>query len=234
MAGACLLALAGAAPAATLRGTVLFKGTPPKAKVIKMGQDDYCVKYYRGKPTQRSEAITVNGNHSLRWVFVYIQKGAKKKFKAPSQAALLDQQGCLYTPRVLGMMAGQKLTVKNGDRTKHNFHLLGKNRYNRSAGPGKTISRKIKKAARLKLKKGKSRVMSKIKCDIHPWMVAYVGVMPNPFFSVTGKTGEFEIKGLPAGDYVLAAWHEKLGTLTQKVTVGAKDIELNFAFSGKK
>ena len=129
-------------------------------------------------------------------------------------------------------MAGQKLKVSNSDQTKHNFHLLGKNKYNRSAGPGKTISRKIKKAAKLKLRKGKSRVMARIKCDIHPWMVAYVAVMPHPFFSVTGQAGTFEIKDLPAGEYTLAAWHQKLGTRTAKVTVPADGaVTVNFEFS---
>lgn len=239
VAGACLMLWAGAtmpftAMAGTVKGKISFKGSAPKAKRIKMGQDDYCVKYYQGKTAPRSESTSVGGDGSLRWVFVYVQAGLDKKLKGGGvgRKTTLDQRGCMYGPRVFGMLAGQELVINNSDETKHNFHLLGKNKYNRSAGPGKSITRKVKKAAKLKLKKGKSKVMSKIKCDIHPWMVAYVGVLPHSFYSVTGKTGEFEIKDLPAGDYTLAAWHEKLGTQTMKISVpasGAKTV--NFEFS---
>lgn len=230
--GACLFVWVGAASAGTVKGKVMFKGGAPKAKRIKMGQDDYCVKYYQGKSAPRSEATSVGDDGSLRWVFVYVQAGIDKKFKAGGEKATLDQQGCMYSPRVFGMVAGQKLVVNNGDETKHNFHLRGKNKYNRSARPGKTITRKVKKAAKLKLKKGKSKVMSRIKCDIHPWMIAYVGILPHPYFSVTGKTGEFEIKDLPPGEYTLAAWHEKLGTQTMKITVPASGTKtVNFEFS---
>lgn len=208
--------------AATLKGNVRFSGKPPKVKTIRMKKDPVCVEFYQGKKPPRTESTVINENSTVRWAFVYIQEKVKNKGKKPAPPSL-DQQGCLYTPRVFGMMAGQKLKVTNSDSTKHNFHLLGKNKYNRSAGAGKTVTRKIKKAGSLKLKKGKSRVMAKIKCDIHPWMIAYVGVLPHSYFSVTGASGEFEIKGLPAGEYTLVAWHEKLGTLTQKITVGGDE-----------
>ena len=145
LAAACLLVWAGPVSAGAVKGKVMFKGSVPKAKRIKMGQDDYCVKFYQGKSAPKSEATAVNSDGSLKWVFVYVQKGAKKGSRAPAGKAVLDQRGCMYAPRVFGMTAGQKLTVNNGDETKHNFHLRGKNKYNRSAGPGKTITRKVKK-----------------------------------------------------------------------------------------
>ena len=224
-------ALFAASPsAATLKGKVRFDGKPPKAKPIRMEKDPACVASYQGKEAPRAQSTVINENGTVRWAFVYIQEKVKAKGKKPPSPAL-DQNGCVYTPRVFGMMAGQKLKVTNSDSTKHNFHLLGKNKYNRSAGPGKTVKRKIKKAGSRKLKKGKSRLMSKIKCDIHPWMIAYVGVLPHSYFAVTGQDGEFEIAGLPAGEYTLVAWHEKLGTLTQKVSVGgdeAKSTDFTF------
>ena len=61
--------------------------------------------------------------------------------------------------------------------------------------------------------------MFRIKCDVHPWMVGYVGVMKHPFFAVTGKDGQFTLKGLPAGTYTVEAWHEKLGTQDPQVTL---------------
>jgi plastocyanin len=228
-------AFSGLTSAATVKGKVLFQGTAPKGKIIQMDQDEYCLEYYKGQDPPRFASIVVNENSTLQSVFVYIGKGVKNKIKS-KQTVTLDQKGCAYAPRVFGMVAGETLIVKNGDKTKHNFHLLGKNKYNRSANAGKTIKRTIKKAGSLKLKKKKgklkSRVMSKIKCDVHPWMVAYVGVMKHPFFSVTGEDGSFEIADLPEGKYTLIAWHEKLGTQTQEFSVGKNDVKtIGFTYS---
>jgi hypothetical protein len=221
--------------AATIKGKVLFEGTAPKAKIIQMDQDKACLEFYKGQDPPRFKSLVVNENSTLQSVFVYIGKGVKGKFKSKN-IVTLDQKGCAYTPRVFGMLAGETLIVNNGDKTKHNFHLLGKNKYNRSANPGKSIKRKIKKAGSLKIKKKKgklkSKVMSKIKCDVHPWMVAYVGVMKHPFFRVTGGDGAFEIDDLPEGKYTLVAWHEKLGTQTQEFTVGKSDVKtVDFTYS---
>lgn len=230
-----LFTLSGIASAATIKGKIFFKGNAPKRKIIQMDQDASCLEFYKGQNPPRFASFVVNENDTLQSAFVYIGKGVKGKFKS-KQSVTLDQRGCAYIPRVFGMVAGEKLIVKNGDKTKHNFHLLGKNKYNRSANAGKTIERTIKKAGSLKLKKKKgklkSRVMSKIKCDVHPWMVAYVGVMKHPFFSVTGEDGSFEIADLPEGKYTLLVWHEKLGTQAQDISIGKGEVKsIDFTYS---
>ena len=81
----------------------------------------------------------------------------------------------------------------------------------------------------------KEELMFKIKCDVHPWMAAYVGVMTHPFYDVTAEDGKYTIDGLPAGTYEVEVWHEKLGTKTASVTVGADDTKtLDFSMSVPK
>ena len=64
-------------------------------------------------------------------------------------------------------------------------------------------------------------VMILVRCDVHPWMRAYIGVVPHPFFAVSDAGGEFDIGGVPTGTYTLEAWHETLGVQTLSVTVEA-------------
>jgi hypothetical protein len=76
--------------------------------------------------------------------------------------------------------------------------------------------------------------MIRVKCNIHPWMHAFIGVVGNPYFAVSGEDGSFELKNLPPGDYTLEAWHETLGTEEQKVTVPASGKSTaRFTFKGK-
>ena len=73
--------------------------------------------------------------------------------------------------------------------------------------------------------------MVKVKCDVHGWMSSYLGVVPHPFFAVTGDDGSFELKGLPPGEYTVEAWHEVYGTKTAEVTVADRDAqEITFTF----
>lgn len=221
---------------ATIKGKVFFEGIVPKKKTIQMDQDPKCLEYYQGQKPPLFSSLVVNENKTVQSVFVYIGNEVKGKFQTSKQPVVLDQKGCRYLPRVIGMMAGQELHVTNKDATKHNFHLLGKNKYNRSARSGKLIKRKIKKAGSFTLKKKngtlKSQLMSKIKCDFHPWMSAYLGVMPHPFYSITRQDGTFEIPNLPQGKYTLVAWHEKLGTQMQAFVVAQNEVKtLNFTFS---
>ena len=132
----------------------------------------------------------------------------------------------MYTPHMLGLVVGQKLRIKNSDPTNHNIHPLPKeNReWNQSMPPG---------SADLVQEFARPEIMIPVKCNVHPWMISYVGVQRHPFFAVTGADGSFEIKGLPPGDYVIEAWHEKFGTFQQNVTVGASETkQVDFSIQG--
>lgn len=219
--------LASQAFSGTVTGKINFKGAKPSVPAIKMNADKKCLKLHDGKEVS-SEQIVVNTNNTLRYVFVYVKSGLQgKKFSAPKNKITIDQKGCMYTPHVFGMMTNQPLEVVNDDPFMHNIHALPKN-----SSPF-NIGQPLKGMKNTKTF-DKQEVMVKIKCDVHNWMSAYIGVLDHPFFAVSDEKGNFTIKDLPAGDYELEAWHEKYGTQTMKVTVGTSDTKTaDFTFAGK-
>ncbi len=208
---------------AAITGKVVFQGGKPKLARIMMDQDPVCVQKHSG--AVYAEDGGMNSNGTLPNVFVYVKEGAEKyTFSTPTDPVVLDQNGCVYKPHVLGIQVGQDLHIISSDPTTHNIHPMPKNNreWNESQAPG---------AAPLEKKFARSEIMIPVKCNQHPWMRAYVGVTKNPFFSVTGSDGTFTIKGLPPGDYTVEAWTATYGTQEQKVTVGSKETKtLDFAF----
>jgi plastocyanin len=199
----------------TITGKVVFDGAKPVAKQIDMSAVPFCMKAHPGG--QKAEDVVVNDNGTLKNAFVWIKSGLPDKtWQVPTTAAMLDQNGCMYKPRVIGVMAGQNIDIKTSDGTNHNIHPQPtvNNDWNESQAPGSED--KIKTFPR-------QEVMIPVKCNIHPWMRAYIGVVNHPFFAVTGDDGTFTIKGLPPGTYTVQVWHEKYGTQDQTVTVGAKE-----------
>lgn len=205
---------AGAAEAAgEITGRAIFEGTKPALPPIDMTKDPVCAARHK-EPVYPDDGA-VNSNGTLPNVFVYVRSGAEKYSGAPpSETVILDQRGCVYQPHVLGIMVGQKLEVVSSDPTTHNIHPLPKQNqeWNQSQPPGappivKTFTH--------------PEIMIPVKCNQHPWMKAYIGVMTNPFFAVTGRDGRFAIRGLTPGDYTLGAWTATFGTQERKVTVGA-------------
>jgi len=139
----------------------------------------------------------------------------------------IDQSGCWFRPRVQGIQVGQTLKVINSDPVTHNIHPMAhlNREWNHSQGAGDPpISRKFLKP----------EIMIPIKCNIHSWMHAYLGVLDHPYFAVSGEDGTFEIRNVPPGDYVIEAWQEKLGTQDQKITVAPSGkVETSFSFKGE-
>ncbi len=212
---------------ATLKGVVKFKGEAPKPRLISMKADRQCDAMHGGKPVT-AEDVVVNQNGTLKWVFVYVKEGVKGKYSPPAEPVVLDQQGCLYHPHVFGIMVGQKLEVRNSDPLLHNVHSTPKK--NKPFNIGQPV-----KGMKSYYTFTVPEVMVPFKCDVHPWMSAYAGVLDHPFFSVTDDKGEFEIKNLPPGTYTIEAWHEKLGTQTQTITVKAGETKsIEFTFERKK
>jgi len=212
--------------AAAVKGKVTFKGEAPKAKRINMNADPNCVKLH--KEAVSTDYVIVNKNGTLKNVFVYVKDGVTgKNFPTPTTAAVFDQRGCQYTPHVFGMMVNQTLEILNSDPTLHNVHAMPTT--NKQFNAGMPI-----KDMKITRKFDKSEIMIPIKCDVHPWMKAYVGVLDHPFFGVSGDDGSFEIKDLPAGKYTVTAWHEKFGTQDMTVTAAeGKPAQIEFTFEGK-
>jgi hypothetical protein len=206
-----------------ITGKALFEGTPPKLAEIHMDQDPVCVAKH-AEPVHIEDG-EVNSNGTLPNVFVYVKAGAEKyNFPVPAQPVILDQHGCVYEPHVLGIMVGQELRVVSSDATTHNIHPMPKeNReWNQSQPPG---------APPLIKRFTHPEIMIPVKCNQHPWMRAYIGVVANPFYAVTGSEGAFTIKGLPPGEYVLGARTATFGAQEQRVVVRANEsTEADFTF----
>lgn len=204
-----------------INGTINYSNGDPDA-VIKMDADPVCAGLHT-EPVETETVVAEAGK--LANVFVYVKEGVTGSFPAPDESATLDQQGCRYSPHVSGIMTGQTLVIRNSDPTLHNVHALPTN--NEEFNQGQPFQN-----MELEKEFANAEVMVRFKCDVHPWMGAYIGVVDHPFFAVSGADGSFAIDGLSAGDYVLEAWHETLGTQSQSVTVGADgavDVAFEFA-----
>lgn len=222
------LALLSFGANAAVKGKVAFKGTAPKNPELKMNADPYCKAAH--KAPVLSETVVVNGNGTLKNVFVYVKDGLTQKYPAPAATVTVkfDQKGCQYLPHVFGIQVGQTLEILNSDATLHNVHAMPKTNAQFNVGMPK-------QGMVIKQKFAKAEIGAKIKCDVHPWMNAWANAVEHPFFAVSDDKGEFNIKDVPAGKYTVAAWHEKLGTKEGTLTVEAgKDAVLDFEFSEAK
>jgi plastocyanin len=203
-----------AATAGTLGGRVLFDGPAPQNPPIKMSADPVCIRANPNGATFETFAVHDGG---LDNVFVYVKDGLDNYyFDAPTDAVKLDQQGCKYSPHVFGIRVGQPLEIVNSDSTLHNVHAMPQANQEFNF-PQQIQGMKNQKTFTTR------EVMVPFKCDVHGWMGAYVGVLDHPYFAVTSGGGRFELKNLPAGTYTIEAWHERLGPMTQKVTIGEKE-----------
>jgi plastocyanin len=199
------------ASSATISGVVKFQGTAPKLQNIDMSQDPAC-----GSKPAFDESVAVS-NGDLANVFVYVKDGFHNgAFGRGGPAVVVEQRGCRYHPHVLGVVVGDLVKIVNADDTTHNIHPMpaANKQWNESQLP---------KAEPIVKTFSHPEIMIPIKCNQHPWMKMYLNVVSNPFFAVTDENGKFEIKGLPPGEYTLAAVHEKLGEQTMKISVGPKD-----------
>ena len=213
-----------AATAGDVKGAVSLEGMAPKNEPIKMNADPVCVKQNTTPQFQETYAVGSDGK-SLGNVFVYVKDGlGNYAYDPPTDMAKIDQQNCRYHPHVFGVRVGQEFEIVNSDPTLHNIHALPKG--NKEFNNGQPIQ-----GMRMKHKFTAKEIMVPFKCDVHGWMNAYVGVLDHPYFATTDKDGKFELKGLPPGTYTIEAWHEKLGTTTQSVTLGPKETkEISFTF----
>ncbi len=224
----CLTLLTGTAAfgQVSVKGKATFTGTAPKPKAISMDADSVCAGKHTAGPVFAANSI-VKADGSLKNVFVYVSKGLEgKTFPAPSAPVVLDQNGCEYSPHVFGILPGQQLKVVNSDATTHNVHALAEVNEEFNVGQRAGAPPIVKAFP-------KPEVTVPLVCNQHPWMRAVAHVVTNPYFAVSDADGAFELKGLPPGNYVITAIHEKYGTTTQNVTVtaGKPVAPLTFVFS---
>src|SRR5688500_11277367 len=205
----------GVALAATVTGTVVFDGKAPALRPLAMEAEPVCHKMHGGKPVPNEMLILGSGN-TMGAVMVWVSKGlpAGKTWPAPKTPVVLDQRGCQYVPHVAGIMVGQPYRTLNSDGILHNLHTLPKINPSLNRGQPATVN-----GASWSFPKPEP--MFQVKCAGHPWRHAATGVLTHPFSSSTATDGMFTISGLDAGSYETTAWHERLGTQTASITVGA-------------
>jgi len=216
-------AAAGPTGTATVAGTATYEGDVPKLKPVSMSADPTCASKHTGDVP--SDVLVLGPAKELANVFIYVKEGLPDATWAPPATPVtIDQNGCLYHPHVVGVVVGQKLDFLNSDGLLHNVHALPNvNQEFNIAMPAE------RKSAEHTFEQAEG--MFNVKCDVHPWMTAYVGVLKHPFFAVSGTDGKANIANLPAGTYTIEAWHEKLGSQTQQVTVtDGGTASVNFVF----
>jgi plastocyanin len=191
-------------------------------QMTKRQADPYCA-----KTPMKEEEVVVGAGGGLKNVIVRVTSGVSGHYEAPAASATVDQRQCMYRPRVQGIVLGQPVKIVNSDQTLHNIHGYkgASTLFNQAEVPGlPPMTKQFTDADQI----------VKLKCDVHPWMTAYVLVSSHPFFAVTGDDGSFKIAGLPPGSYTVEAWHERYGAKTAQLTVAAdKPAEANFQFDAK-
>lgn len=205
----------------SITGMAMFTGTAPADEQIDMSEEPVCADKHDG-PYSRPP-IVVSGDGHLANVFIYVKEGLTQDFPAPSEPVQLDQDGCVYTPHVVGVQADQTLELVNSDGILHNINARPQvNRgFNISQPTTMTSTRSF----------SQPEIMIPVQCDVHGWMEAYVGVVDHPYFAVSSEDGSFEIGNLPPGEYTIEAWHEELGVQTASVTVEPNGTaELDFTY----
>jgi plastocyanin len=224
---ACLAAVVPVSHAGDITGTITLKGTAPKEKDITPLKDDpNCGKMHAEMPT--THFYVVGGKGELADVIVSVQGVSGKSTGAAASGAVLDQKGCEYQPSILAVQTDQKIIVKTSDPVPHNVHAQptvdGNKEENKAQMPG---------GGDLTFAFAKPEEFLKFKCDIHPWMFAWVTVFDHPYFAVSAKDGTFKIANVPPGKYTVKAVHRKLGTATQEVEVKAEPVKVDFTLEAK-
>ncbi len=211
--------------ASSITGTVTFAGKAPTLRPLAMDADPACAKKHSGPVP--NEMLALGSGSTMGNIMVWVSKGlpSGKTWPVPKTPVVLDQKGCQYVPHVMGIMVGQAYRILNSDGILHNVHALPKI----NKGFNRPMPATLKEST---VTFDKAEAVFQIKCDVHPWMSAYVGAFTHPFFSVTSTDGKFTISGLDPGTYEITAWHERLGTQTASVTVGASGTKVqDFKFA---
>jgi plastocyanin len=215
------------ATAGTISGIVKLEGTPPRMRAINMRSVPSCDKMHTTPPTL--EEVVPGENGTLQNVVVYLQGDFRPySFPPATEPVKIDQQGCLYVPHVVAVTARTPVQVHNSDSVTHNSFAITKNNsaWNETQSVGGPPVERVFAVPEISLA---------LKCNVHPWMKAYVAVFDHPYFQVTGQDGSFSLKNVPPGTYTLTAWQERYGTIKQQVTLapqGEQNVTLSFQAGG--
>ena len=222
---ACVLLFASVGLAGSVTGKVTYDDKVPRLRPLDMNADPACAAKHSGPVA--NPMLTLGDGNGLANVFLHVKNAPVGNHPTPSEPVVIDQNGCVYVPRVAGAMVGQPVKFLNSDGILHNVHGLPK--VNREFNIGMPPTLKEKEQVF-----NKPEPVFPVKCDVHPWMQSYVAVMTHPYFAVSGADGTFSIDGLADGTYEVHAWHERLGTQTGSVTVSGGNGTVDFSFKVPK
>ena len=204
---------------------VVLSGSAPTRLKIQTSADPYCAKAHQAEPLL-SQTVEVGADGALIDSLVFVKDGVTGTYPTPQTPVTLDQKGCVYIPHVVGMMAGQPLLILNSDATLHNIHPMP------VINAGFNIGMPTQGMKQTRFFK-KVEPVFHVKCDVHPWMSAYIATFAHPFFGVSNSQGAVELNGLPAGTFQIQAWHEKYGVQVQTVSVLAGETkQITFTYKG--
>ncbi len=203
-------------------GTVSYRGTPPQRETLDRKTDPVCAQVV--KLSER--VVVVDGK--VRDVHVRIRAGSAGRHAPPQTPVSVNQLECMYTPRVVGLVEGQSLVVKNSDATYHNVRGTKDEHTKWNLGQPAHAPDLVREEL------GKAGETVTLRCDVHPWMRAYVAITDHPYFDVTADDGAFAIAEVPEGRYTLEAWHPELGLSSTEVVVKAgADSKIEFVYPSK-
>ena len=203
---------------ATIRGTVKVEGKLPKLPPLQV------TKYKEICKDVPNESLIVGPRQGLRYAVITLEGITKGKAVERETAHELDNVKCRFSPHVQAASVGQFVVLKNSDPIMHTAHAVFANeqpQFNVGLYPGR-VSRKPLIAAGL----------VKIRCEVHPWMAAYIVVTEHPYHAISDIYGEYELSDVPPGVYQLKVWHESLGTQERRIEVKpAATQQLDFTFT---
>jgi len=198
----------------TIHGVVRLVGDPPAGSTVRMSSAADCASQHPEDAVPVGDVLVHEGR--VENAFVYIKEGlGERVFAVPTEPVVIDNKGCLYAPRVVGAQVGQAVRFVNEDPLLHNIHGTPAvaTSWNFSL-PRRGVDKEIHVS--------KPEVMIPLRCDVHPWMKGFLGVVDHPYHRLTDPSGEFTLTTVPAGTYQLEVWHERLGTRVVPVTVAAQ------------
>jgi hypothetical protein len=205
-----------------LSGRVVLRGLPPPEIPIDLGPQ--CGALHPDARHITTRHYVVNPEGGLANVLVWL-KNARRATPLP-ESPVLDQVACMFEPYVMGVVVGQEFLVRNSDPVLHNLHATPKrNREFNFAQPTRNLVTPVSFS--------RPELAIRIKCDVHPWMFAYVHALEHPYFAITDTNGVFRLpSGFPAGRYVVGASHLKAGDSEQEVNLRTgEQRELSFQFN---
>ncbi|MFQ5877679.1 MAG: carboxypeptidase regulatory-like domain-containing protein [Acidobacteriota bacterium] len=203
----------------SIRGRVLYQGTPPPRDPVDITKDRaVCAEH-----THLSESLVVGKRGGVRYAVVSIDPVPSGKAFPAGDRPRLDQRGCWFHPHLQVVPAGAEIDILNSDGILHNIHTFPENN-----DPINMAQPKFRKVMTTSFAEPD---LVRVSCDVHNWMSAWIVVAAHPYHGVTGEDGSFLLDDVPPGTYTLRVWHETLGTRERPVTVspgGRVEVDLTF------